>query len=280
MIFSLFVRLQVIGVQKEGREDVRIITMFQNEIHNMFNNDRQSTIIFAALTCDKHTKPFIRRLFLETIRIDAPTKTERLDILKLMHAKEMETERLLQSDKLLTKDGKPAARWEADILFTVSGQSQGFSSGDLHRLYSGSVKQMKIDNATQIEQKHFDANLATMLGDFTDNLGVPNVPKVLWSDIGGLAKLKDEIQSSIGLPLTHLNLMGRNCRRSGILLYGPPGTGKTLVAKAVATECNLNFLSVQGPELLNMYVGQSEQNVREGIFRNNFIFAKCGPIDD
>lgn len=44
------------------------------------------------------------------------------------------------------------------------------------------------------------------------------------------------------------------------------GTGKTLVAKAVATECNLNFLSVQGPELLNMYVGQSEQNVRESKY--------------
>lgn len=50
----------------------------------------------------------------------------------------------------------------------------------------------------------------------------------------------------------------------GILLYGPPGTGKTLIAKAVATECGLCFLSVKGPELLNMYVGQSEQNVREG----------------
>jgi len=53
----------------------------------------------------------------------------------------------------------------------------------------------------------------------------------------------------------------------GVLLYGPPGTGKTLLAKAVATECSLNFLSVKGPELLNMYVGQSEENVREGKFR-------------
>ena len=49
----------------------------------------------------------------------------------------------------------------------------------------------------------------------------------------------------------------------GILLYGPPGTGKTLIAKAVATECSLNFLSVKGPELLNMYIGESEANVRE-----------------
>jgi peroxin-6 len=48
----------------------------------------------------------------------------------------------------------------------------------------------------------------------------------------------------------------------GVLLYGPPGTGKTLVAKAVATSCSLNFLSVKGPELLNMYIGESEANVR------------------
>jgi len=52
-------------------------------------------------------------------------------------------------------------------------------------------------------------------------------------------------------------------QRSGILLYGPPGTGKTLLAKAVATECSLNFLSVKGPELINMYVGESERNIRE-----------------
>ena len=45
--------------------------------------------------------------------------------------------------------------------------------------------------------------------------------------------------------------------------YGPPGTGKTLLAKAVATECDLNFMSVKGPELLNMYVGESEKNVRD-----------------
>ena len=47
-----------------------------------------------------------------------------------------------------------------------------------------------------------------------------------------------------------------------MLLYGPPGTGKTLLAKAVATTCALNFFSVKGPELLNMYIGESEANVR------------------
>lgn len=51
--------------------------------------------------------------------------------------------------------------------------------------------------------------------------------------------------------------------RSGLLLYGPPGCGKTMIASAVAGQCGLNFLSVKGPELLNKYIGASEQAVRE-----------------
>ena len=56
---------------------------------------------------------------------------------------------------------------------------------------------------------------------------------------------------------------GTPLTRSGLLFYGPPGTGKTLLAKAIATECQMNFISVKGPELLNMYIGESEKNVRE-----------------
>ena len=57
-------------------------------------------------------------------------------------------------------------------------------------------------------------------------------------------------------------------------MHGPPGVGKTLLAKAVATECSMSFISVKGPELLNMYVGQSEQNVRE-IFTRASEAAPC-----
>lgn len=66
----------------------------------------------------------------------------------------------------------------------------------------------------------------------------------------------------VPLPLA-LPAFGRCCLLLLNLLSGPPGTGKTLLAKAVATECALNFLSVKGPELINMYVGESEKNVRD-----------------
>lgn len=90
------------------------------------------------------------------------------------------------------------------------------------------------------------------------------IASVNWDDVGGLTQVRREIMDTIELPLRYPHFFPHG-GRSGILLYGPPGTGKTLVAKAVATECNIPFLSVKGPELLGSYVGESEANVR-GIF--------------
>lgn len=61
---------------------------------------------------------------------------------------------------------------------------------------------------------------------------------------------------------------------SGILLYGPPGCGKTFIASATANELGMNFLSVKGPELLNKYIGASEQAVRD-IFEKALNAKPC-----
>ncbi|XP_051710697.1 peroxisome biogenesis factor 6 isoform X3 [Oryctolagus cuniculus] len=105
-------------------------------------------------------------------------------------------------------------------------------------------------------------------------VGAPKIPSVSWHDVGGLQEVKREILETIQLPLEHPELLSLGLRRSGLLLHGPPGTGKTLLAKAVATECSLTFLSVKGPELINMYVGQSEENVRE-VFARARAAAPC-----
>ncbi|KAF5744157.1 hypothetical protein HS088_TW08G00753 [Tripterygium wilfordii] len=106
-------------------------------------------------------------------------------------------------------------------------------------------------------------------------LGTPKVPNVKWEDVGGLEDVKKSILDTVQLPLLHKDLFSSGLRkRSGVLLYGPPGTGKTLLAKAVATECSLNFLSVKGPELINMYIGESEKNVRD-IFQKARSARPC-----
>ncbi len=94
------------------------------------------------------------------------------------------------------------------------------------------------------------------------------VPNVKWSDVGALEEVKKELRQAIEWPLKHpeaFKKMGIKPPK-GVLLFGPPGTGKTLLAKAVATESEANFISIKGPELVSMWVGEGERGVRN-IFK-------------
>ncbi len=94
------------------------------------------------------------------------------------------------------------------------------------------------------------------------------VPDVRWEQVGGLDHIKEELREAVEWPLKYPEIfLKANAKPTkGILLYGKPGTGKTLLAKAVASESGVNFISVKGPELINRYVGESERGVRE-IFK-------------
>ena len=95
-----------------------------------------------------------------------------------------------------------------------------------------------------------------------------SIPDVSWSDIGGLDAVKKRLQETVELPLRNPQLLTASGLppHVGILLYGPPGTGKTLLAKALANECGVNFISVDGPEIFTKWLGESEEGVRQ-IFR-------------
>jgi len=101
-------------------------------------------------------------------------------------------------------------------------------------------------------------------------------PNVSWEDIGGLAKVKMQLQEAVEAPIKRPEVFQEMGIRppKGVLLFGPPGTGKTLLAKAVATESEANFISVRGPEIFNKYVGESEKAVRE-IFKKARQTAPC-----
>jgi len=119
------------------------------------------------------------------------------------------------------------------------------------------------DSALYLMPSDFETAVDEARKNFADAIGAPKIPNVQWSDVGGLANVKDAVMETIQLPLSRPELFAKGLKkRSGILFYGPPGTGKTLLAKAIATEFSLNFFSVKGPELLNMYIGESEANVR------------------
>jgi len=105
---------------------------------------------------------------------------------------------------------------------------------------------------------------------------VVETPNINWNDIGGLENVKRELQELVQYPVEHPDKFlkfGMQPSR-GVLFYGPPGCGKTLLAKAIAHECQANFISIKGPELLTMWFGESEANVRE-IFDKARAAAPC-----
>ncbi len=124
------------------------------------------------------------------------------------------------------------------------------------------------------------------MADFTDALAevepsglrevAVEVPNVRWDEVGGLDAIKAALEEAIAWPMSQPQLFQHVGLRPphGILLYGPPGNGKTLVVKALASQSNLNFISVKGPELLSKYVGESERGVRE-LFARARQAAPC-----
>lgn len=91
------------------------------------------------------------------------------------------------------------------------------------------------------------------------------IPNVKWDEIGGLEEIKSELKQAVEWPLKRpesFQKMGIKPPR-GILLYGPPGCGKTAIAKAIATESEANFISIKGPQLISMWIGESEKGIRK-----------------
>ena len=104
---------------------------------------------------------------------------------------------------------------------------------------------------------------------------VVEVPTTTWDDIGGLENVKRELQELVQYPVEHPDkfLKFGMTPSKGVLFYGPPGCGKTLLAKAIANEYQANFISIKGPELLTMWFGESEANVRDVFDKVSLLFV-------
>lgn len=127
----------------------------------------------------------------------------------------------------------------------------------------------------EVTKNHFQEGLKEVEPSALREVFV-EVPNVKWSDVGGLENIKQILKEVIEWPLKYTELFNysKTNPAKGILLYGPPGTGKTLIAKAVANECAVNFISIKGPQLLSKYIGESEKGVRE-IFKKAKQASPC-----
>nr|P46463.1 RecName: Full=Peroxisomal ATPase PEX1; AltName: Full=Peroxin-1; AltName: Full=Peroxisome biosynthesis protein PAS1 [Komagataella pastoris]CAA85450.1 PAS1 [Komagataella pastoris] len=149
-----------------------------------------------------------------------------------------------------------------DIANKQSEIENGISGLELTNNSSSTIAVDK--HGATIQKDNFDSALS---GYIPQSLRGVKLQKsdVRWDDIGGLRDAKSILLETLEWPTKYAPIFS-SCPlrlRSGILLYGYPGCGKTLLASAVAAQCGLNFISIKGPEILNKYIGPSEQSVRE-----------------
>ncbi len=237
-------------------------------------SQRQHVIVLAATNLPNVLDPALRRpgRFDREISIPIPDQHGRREILEI-HSR-----------------GMPLAP-DVDLL-RQAAITHGFVGADLEALCreAGMVALRRILPQVDFSQQSIPYELLSQLevkmSDFDEALlevepsavreVFVEIPNVTWENVGGLDEVKQQLRETVEWPLKYAELFEsfQLVPPKGILLSGPPGCGKTLIAKALATETEVNFISIKGPELLSMYVGESERGLRE-VFHKARQAAPC-----
>eukprot|EP01060_Flectonema_neradi_P037609 TRINITY_DN7619_c0_g1_i2.p1 TRINITY_DN7619_c0_g1~~TRINITY_DN7619_c0_g1_i2.p1 ORF type:complete len:874 (+),score=125.54 TRINITY_DN7619_c0_g1_i2:70-2691(+) len=238
----------------------QLLSDFQSAVSN------KRVIVVGSCRNDEDLPGLAATFFQRKVVFDSPTQAERMDIYnillkRIIHSKKVTSEVVAKATAGLSSQGLIEV-----LTHAVNSCSSSLPTDDVSSL-DGGIPIVQLCHFTTAISKYTSSHQVSVS---------TNVQRVSWKDIGGLKEAKEEIMKCIHLPLTQPHLYsGSGLKaRTGILMFGPPGCGKTLLAKGVATECGLNFMSVKGPELLNMYVGESERNVRE-LFQKARQAAPC-----
>ncbi|KAJ2504624.1 peroxisomal assembly protein, partial [Coemansia sp. RSA 2052] len=268
---------------QESGEDLPIARVLSKCIADISQAHRDTgfPIIVVASSSQPDKVPIsLAAVFHHEIELPVPDERTRLALLTSI----AETSLLLAPDTDIAYIAQQTASFVArdlEILFRRAERRawdrlQAHTSADAHGAASSARRTRDLMLSGQMITRE---DLLGALGDarasMSDALGVPKIPNVKWDDVGGLADAKKDILDTIRLPMEQPHLFANGLTtRSGLLFYGPPGTGKTLLAKAIATECGLNFFSCKGPELISPYIGESEANVRR-IFQRAREASPC-----
>lgn len=255
-----------------GELERRIVSMLLTLMDGI--KSRGQVIVIGATNRQNSLDPALRRFgrFDREIELGVPDVEGRLEILHI-HTKNMK----------LAEDVD---------LESVAEQIHGFVGADIAQLCTEGAlncirEQMDVIDiedevidaevlaAMSVRQEHFSQALKTVNPSSLRSTVVES-PNVKWSDIGGLEDVKKQLIEMVQWPFEHPEIYMKYGQRPsrGVLFFGPPGCGKTLLAKAVATESSANFISIKGPELLTMWFGESEANVRE-VFDKARSAAPC-----
>ena len=252
--------------QVTGEVERRVVSTLLTQMDGL--KSRGKVIVIAATNIPNMLDPALRRTgrFDREIEIPIPDKKGRKEILQI-HTRRMPLEKEVDLDKL------------AEITYgyvgaDLAGLAKEAGMHALRRVIP-EISSLKEDDQIpkevleklKVTKEDFDYALRMVPPSAMREVLV-EIPKIKWEDVGGLEEVKEALKESVEWPLKNpesFKRLGIKPPR-GILLYGPPGCGKTFICKALANEAGVNFVAVKGPEILNLYVGESERHVRD-VFR-------------
>jgi transitional endoplasmic reticulum ATPase len=235
---------------------------------------RGEIIVIGATNIPNSLDPALRRpgRFDREIAISIPDQKGRLEILQI-HTRGMPLAQDIDLDKL-------------------SQITHGFVGADLEALCReaamNALRKIMPSIDFQLDEIPYETllQLEVTMNDFSEALKevepsairevFVEIPNVNWGNVGGLGEVKQKLIEAVEWPLRYPDLfLEANVNPpKGVLFSGSPGTGKTLIAKALAHESEVNFISIKGPELMSKYVGESERGVRE-VFRKAKQASPC-----
>ncbi|OWB58160.1 hypothetical protein B5S28_g4158 [[Candida] boidinii] len=249
--------------------------LLSNKLIPVLKNRKISLIASAKSKESLNNSIFVTHLINDDFNLKAPEK----DVRKLI------IESYLKILEVKYNNGS-----NSELIDNISNETEGYLPSDLkvlidraHHDFISNTIERKIDDLNLsdneendfFETPHISINEEIKWENFENALNgfVPSSlrgvklqkSKVSWNDIGGLRDAKKILLETLEWPTKYAPIF-KNCPlrlRSGILLYGYPGCGKTFLASAISAQCGLNFISIKGPEILNKYIGASEQSVRE-----------------
>lgn len=255
-----------------GELERRIVSMLLTLMDGL--KGRGQIVVIGATNRVNTIDPALRRFgrFDREIEMGVPDAVGRMEILRI-HTKNMKLNEEVDLEK-------------------VAESSHGYVGADLAQLCTEAalncireqlefidieddVIDAEILDAMSVQQCHFDDAMKLISPSSLRETTV-TVPDIKWADIGGLEDTKKKLIEMVVYPIQYPDIYAKFGQRPsrGALLWGPPGCGKTLLAKAIASECAANFISVKGPELLTMWFGESEANVR-GVFDKARTASPC-----